>query len=173
VAAAFIDGIAPVIGAGKLAGILFQFPQRFHRTIANRNYLSDALADYRDLPLAVEFRHGSWQHPAVLAGMRERSISLVVPDVPDVPALFHCPAVATNRTGYLRLHSRDVSKWYGEEGADRYDYSYDPRELSELVTAWEQAGDPMDEVYVFFNNCNRGQAAQNAESMRRILEQIP
>lgn len=26
-------------------------------------------------------------------------------------------------------------------------------------------------LYLFFNNCHRGQAAKNAESMKRIIEQ--
>jgi uncharacterized protein YecE (DUF72 family) len=108
----------------------------------------------------------------VLDGLRQRSVTLVVPDVPDLPGLYASPAAATTHTGYLRLHSRDASKWYGEGSTDRYDYSYDPRELSELVAQWEAVDEPMDEVYVFFNNCHHGQAAQNAEAMRRILEQI-
>ena len=36
---AFRDGIAPVAAAGKLAGVLLQWPQRFHRTIENRKFL--------------------------------------------------------------------------------------------------------------------------------------
>lgn len=172
VAAAFLEGIAPVVEAGKLAGVLLQFPQRFHRTVEARRYLSDLLSDYDHLPLAAEFRHASWQHPAVLQGLRQRGVSLVVPDVPDLRGLFRSPAAATNSTGYLRLHSRDATKWYGEGATDRYDYSYDVDELSGLVAQWEAADEPMDEVYVFFNNCHHGQAAQNAEALRRILKQV-
>ena len=35
---AFMDGIQPAIDAGKLAGVLLQFPQRFHRTIEDFGY---------------------------------------------------------------------------------------------------------------------------------------
>ena len=172
VAPAFREGLAPLIEAGKLAGVLFQFPQRFHRTVANRAFLADALADLADLPLAVEFRHGSWRHPSVLQGLTERNVTLVVPDVPDLPDLYRTAPVATTKTGYLRLHSRDASKWYAPEGADRYDYSYSSQELAEILGAWEALDEPMDEVYVFFNNCHHGQAAQNAEALRRVLGQI-
>ncbi len=172
VAEAFLDGIAPAVEAGKLAGVLLQFPQSFHRTVANRWYLGDVLADMSAVPLAVEFRHGSWAHPSVFEGLRARGATLVVPDVPEVPGLFSIPASATTATGYLRLHSRDAAKWHGPAGTDRYDYSYDERELTQLVRQWEELDEPMDEVYVFFNNCHHGQAARNAEAMRRILEQI-
>ena len=168
----FLDGIAPAIEAGKLAGVLLQFPQRFHRTIANRQYLGEVLADLSAVPLAVEFRHGSWVHPSVVQGLRARAVTLVVPDVPDVPGLFRTPAAATTPTGYLRLHSRDAGKWHGPAGTDRYDYSYNPEELGRIVREWEDLDEPMDEVYLFFNNCHHGQAAQNAEAMRRILGQI-
>ncbi|MGB2824605.1 MAG: DUF72 domain-containing protein [Phycisphaerae bacterium] len=168
----FMEGIAPMREAGKLAGLLFQFPQRFHRTIANRKFLAAVLEDYKDLPTAVEFRHGSWEDPSVLGSLRERNVTLVVPDVPDVSGLFRMGAAATTRTGYLRLHSRDAGKWYGGQGADRYDYSYSPKELEEIVEAWEDLDEPMDEVYTFFNNCHHGQAAQNAAALRRILGQI-
>ncbi len=169
---AFRDGIAPMVEAGKLAGVLLQFPQRFHRTVANRRYLAQVVADLRDLPLAVEFRHGSWEHPAVVAGLRERNVTLVVPDVPDLPGLFHVGAAATTRTGYLRLHSRNAGKWYAKDGTDRYDYGYSHEELTDILEAWEGLDEPMDEVYAFFNNCHHGQAAQNAEALRRILGQI-
>ena len=79
VAGAFLEGIAPLVEAGRLAGVLLQFPQRFHRTAANRKYLAAALEDLRSVPLAVEFRHASWDHDSVLAGMRERNVTLAVP----------------------------------------------------------------------------------------------
>jgi len=170
---AFLDGIAPMREAGKLAGLLLQFPQRFHRTIANRKFLSGVLGDYADLPAAVEFRHASWSDPAVTKSLAQRNVTLVVPDVPALGGLYRVGlAAATTRTGYLRLHSRDASKWYGPDGTDRYDYSYSTDELAEIVRAWEDLDEPMDEVYTFFNNCHHGQAAQNAEALRRILAQI-
>ncbi|HUS92771.1 MAG TPA: DUF72 domain-containing protein [Phycisphaerae bacterium] len=168
----FLAGVEPMREAGKLAGLLFQFPQRFHRTIANRKYLAAVLGDYEHLPCAVEFRHASWEHPSVPDGLRERNVTIVIPDVPALPGLFRMGAAATSKTGYLRLHSRDAEKWYGPEGADRYDYSYRPEELTELVEAWEDLDESMDEIYAFFNNCHHGQAAQNAESLRRILGQV-
>jgi len=58
------------------------------------------------------------------------------------------------------------------EGADRYDYSYSEQEIRDLLGQWEAMEGPLGQVYAFFNNCHRGQAARNAEAMRRVLGQI-
>ena len=171
VAGAFLEALAPMRASGKLAGVLLQFPQSFHRTVAGRKYLDAALGDFDGVPRAVEFRHRSWESPAVFAGLRDRDVTLVVPDAPDLPGLFRPPPTVTNATGYLRLHSRNAEKWYAG-GPERYDYDYGPEELAELATAWSQLAEPADRVFAFFNNCHRGQAAANAEAFRRIVEEI-
>jgi len=172
VAAEFIENIAPLRAADRLAGVLLQFPQSFHRTVANRKYLAGALADFAPLPLAVEFRHRSWQHAATAEGLRQRNVTLVIPDVPEIPDLYHSPPAATTTTGYLRLHSRDASKWYGAGGADRYDYSYSRDELVEFIRQWSELDEPLAQIFAFFNNCHHGQAAENAEAFRRLLEEM-
>jgi len=171
VAGEFIENIAPLTEAGKLAGVLLQFPQSFHRTVANRTYLAGALADFAPLPLAVEFRHGSWAHPAAAEGLRQRHITLVVPDVPDIRDLYHSPAAATTSTGYLRLHSRAAGKWYAG-AAERYDYDYSETELRKIIRQWSELDEPLGQIFAFFNNCHHGQAAQNAEAFRRLLEEM-
>lgn len=167
----FIDNLAPLRDSNKLAGVLLQFAQSFHRTVDNRKYLAGVIDDFSALPVAVEFRHRSWEHPSTGQGLRDRNATLVVPDVPDIDGLFHCPAAVTSRTGYLRLHSRNADLWYAG-AAERYDYSYTDEQLRELLDEWSRLEETVDRTYAFFNNCHRGQAAQNAESFRRILGQI-
>ena len=79
----FLAALEPLSEADKLAGVLMQFPQSFHRTAANRQYLAKALADFAAVPVAVEFRHNSWQAAQTLAGLRERNVTLVIPDAPE------------------------------------------------------------------------------------------
>lgn len=171
VAGRFIEGIEPMQAAGKLAGVLLQFPQSFHRTAENRRYLADVIEDFAPVPLAVEFRQNSWQHESTLDGLRERGVTLVIPDVPDIAGLFHHPAAATTRTGYLRLHSRDGGKWYAG-GGQRYDYNYSQQQMEALIADWNELAGGVDRVYAFFNNCHGGQAAHNAEAFAGILEQL-
>lgn len=167
----FIEDLSPLCAHDKLAGVILQFPQSFRRDDANRLYLAHALDEMRAVPLAVEFRHASWDHPATVQGLRECGVALVVPDEPPIESLYHPQPTATAPAGYLRLHSRDADKWYsGRE--DRYDYLYSEKELREVLGQWSHLQQPVDKVYAFFNNCHRGQAAQNAEAFKRILEQM-
>lgn len=171
IAREFLDAVTPLREQGKLAGLLMQFPQSFHRTVENRMYLSQAIEDYQSVPLAVEFRHSSWEHPSTAEGLRTRGVTLVIPDVPPVRGLYRAPATATTPRGYLRLHSRDAGKWY-VGAAERYDYEYKDDELRSLAESWNNLAEQLDEVYVFFNNCHSGKAAANAAAFRRVVGQI-
>ena len=76
VAGQFLAALEPMRQAGKLAGVLMQFPQSFHRTVESRKYLDAALGDFAAAPLAVEFRHRSWEQAATFDGLRARGVSL-------------------------------------------------------------------------------------------------
>lgn len=169
-AAEFLDGLGPLSGSGKLAGVLLQFPQRLHRTIANRKYLAAVAEDFASVPLAVEFRHASWDHPSVPAGLKDRNITLVVPDVPPIESLYRPHPALTTDTGYLRLHSRNAANWYGSM-AERYDYAYSKEELRAILDGWSELVGNVRRMFCFFNNCNRGGAAANALEMRDLLLQ--
>ena len=162
----FLEALGPMQARGQLAGLLLQYPQSFHRTVANRRALQWALEAFASVPAAVEFRHGSWDHPATFEGLQERGVTLVVPDVPDIGSLFRPRAMLTSRTGYLRLHSRLSTSWYAG-GAERYDYDYSDEELRGLCSTWNSLADQAERIFVFFNNCRHGQAAKNA---RRFME---
>jgi uncharacterized protein YecE (DUF72 family) len=162
----FLEALEPMQARGQLAGVLLQYPQIFHRTVANRRALQGALEAFASVPAAVEFRHGSWDYPATFEGLRERAVTLVVPDVPDIGSLFRPKATLTSRTGYLRLHSRASAQWY-VGAAERYDYSYRDEELQALAADWSHLAEQADRIFVFFNNCRHGQAAKNA---RRFME---
>jgi len=165
-AAEFLANLEPLRAGSRLAGVLMQFPQNFHRTVANRQVLQNTVEDFKAVPLAVEFRHGSWDHPATYEGLRDRGLTLVVPDVPPLGDLFHTEATVTSRIGYLRLHSRNAALWYAG-AVQRYDCDYKDEELDELVRTWTALADAAERIFVFFNNCRHGQAAKNA---RRFME---
>lgn len=168
----YLAGVEPLVEANKLAGVLLQFPQSFHRTAQNRAYLAAAIDDFSSVPLAVEFRHHSWDQPATEEGLRERNVTLVVPDVPELAGLYRRGGpVVTTATGYLRLHSRNAANWY-RGGTQRYDYNYDEGELAAILADWSAVEGEVDKVYTFFNNCHGGQAARNAETFRKLVGQI-
>jgi uncharacterized protein YecE (DUF72 family) len=169
VAGEFIDSLQPMRDRGKLAGVLMQFPQSFHRTAANRQYLYAAIEDFSAaaVPVAVEFRHCSWDVPATAEGLRQQDVTLVVPDVPPLEGLYRPAPTVTSATGYLRLHSRNADKWYA--GGQRYDYDYGDGELEAIGDQWAALAEQAGCVFVFFNNCHHAQAARNAQRFAEIV----
>ncbi len=167
----FMENLSPLQDAGKLAGVLLQFPQSFHRSTETRKYLSKTVSMMSKVPLAVEFRHASWDKPETLDGLRQQGVSLVVPDVPYIPSLYRPAPCATTETAYIRLHSRNEAGWYGGM-AERYNYSYSDQELRLLLDHWKPILQDVHKVYAFFNNCHYAQAAYNAQRLAEILEEV-
>ncbi len=161
-------GLQPFVDAGTLKSLVVQFPQSFHYTEKNSDYMLrvfDALADYR---ISVEFRHRSWFSPDVNETLRERKVSLITVDVPDIPALYPSVPLVTGDIGYVRLHSRNAENWYGTEL--RYDYNYSEEELKECLSLLETISKSTKNIFMFFNNCENAQAALNARRMKEIIQ---
>ncbi len=164
----FLGALRPMREAGKLAGVLFQFPQSFRNAAENRAYLNAVARQFAGLTLAVEFRDRSWASEAVYGFLESNNLNLVAVDEPQISTLFPPLGRATGDVGYLRLHSRDGSKWYGA-GGERYDYDYSAAELREWLPRLKEIARRASRLYIYFNNCYRGQAARNARAFEKIL----
>ncbi|HEY6572699.1 MAG TPA: DUF72 domain-containing protein [Candidatus Eisenbacteria bacterium] len=111
---AFAQAIEPVRAAGKLQGLLAQFPYSFHRTPENERFLSALKARLPEAPLFVEFRHRSWVEDGVWERLDAEGIGYVSVDEPDLPGLVPPIARVTGaeRIGYVRLHGRNRENWW-------------------------------------------------------------
>ena len=69
---AFTESVKPLLEAGKFGCLLAQFPNSFHNTPGNRQYLADLCGRFSDHPLVVEFRNRAWLKDEVFAFLRER-----------------------------------------------------------------------------------------------------
>jgi uncharacterized protein YecE (DUF72 family) len=165
----FKASITPLMESGKLYGVLAQFPFRFRNTPENREYLRRCRERMPDVPYFVEFRHKSWLTPQVGELLKEHQLGFVSVDEPKLEGLLPSRATATTDTGYIRLHGRNAAQWW-QGGPERYDYSYSEEELREWVEHIRRLIEKARKVYVFFNNCHHGQAAQNAKTMKGMLE---
>ncbi|MFW6107476.1 MAG: DUF72 domain-containing protein [bacterium] len=168
----FNDAVAPAREAGRLAGILFQFPYSFHNTQRNRRYLACLADDFPHDPLVVEFRNAQWAKDAALGFLRHHGLGYCCVDEPDLEGLMPRAAVATAPVAYVRFHSRDASKWYEGGGKERYNYLYGRDELEEWVPKTQKLAEKAEDVYIFFNNCHAGHAAVNAEQFKQLLADI-
>lgn len=165
----FRESIVPLVDSGKLCGVLAQFPFRFRNTPENQEYLRRCRERMPDVPYFVEFRHRSWLTPEVGELLREHQLGFVSVDEPKLEGLLPSRATVTTDTGYIRLHGRNAATWW-QGGPERYDYSYSEEELKAWVERIKRLIEKARKVYVFFNNCHNGQAAQNAKTMKKMLE---
>jgi uncharacterized protein YecE (DUF72 family) len=165
---AFRQAVEELRRGDRLLGLLCQLPQSSHHIPKHRAWverLARAFAGYR---LAVEFRHRSWFRPEIPGWLREHDVDLVAVDVPNLPGLYPRSLVQSSSRVYIRFHSRNAANWYRSD-KERYDYDYADTALSEWIDALRRTADRTDQVLLLFNNCQRSQAAANAQRMRELL----
>lgn len=163
------EGIMPLMD--RLVAVLVQLPPDFDRSLGNRRYLAELLDGLEGLPVAVEFRHGSWAVDSVFAELERRKVTLVTVDVPQMVNLFPPLDVVTNpQLIYARFHGRNVAGWRTSNMQKKFDYDYSNEELE----AWrEQYLVPMttgaERGVVYFNNHVRAQAPNNGQRLEKLL----
>jgi uncharacterized protein YecE (DUF72 family) len=186
----FREALEPLRSAGKLGGILFQFPPYVVPRESSVDYLEWAVEQLDgDLPL-VEFRHRSWYEEDQLAetlGLLERlGAAHVVVDAPKVEAKNVPPTVlaVTAPWTYVRFHGRNAETWNvrGRSAAERFDYLYSEEELRDWVEPLRELAEQAEQAFALFNNNNRSpgpdgrpvaQAAWNADMLKKLLAEAP
>lgn len=168
-AAALRAGLEPLLAAGKLDGLLAQFPWSFRHNARNRGHLTALRRTLPEAPLFVEFRHASWAAAETWRLLRDHGLGYTIVDEPPLPGLMPPVVALTAACGYLRLHGRNAQRWWRGSGAERYDYRYAAPELRGWLPRLQALAARAEKVYVLFNNCHGGQAAQNAQLMQQLL----
>jgi uncharacterized protein YecE (DUF72 family) len=186
----FREALEPLRSAGKLGGILFQFPPYVVPRESSVDYLKWAVEQLEgDLPL-VEFRHRSWyeddQVAETLALLERLGAAHVVVDAPKVEAKNVPPTVlaVTAPWTYIRFHGRNADTWNvrGRSAAERFDYLYSEEELAEWVEPLRELAEQAEQAFALFNNNNRSpgpdgrpvaQAAWNADMLKQLLAEAP
>ncbi len=177
-AAAFADALSPLRRSGKLGLLVFQFPPWFHYSPANLDRIHECKRHASGMPVAVEFRHGSWLTPkradGVFRFLREHGITYIAADEPQYGSLATVPFLpeVTTDIAYFRFHGRNRETWLknGIETSLRYAYEYSEDELMEFRPAVVKADTTARKTYVMFNNCRRGYAVRNARRMKEMVQ---
>ncbi len=168
--AAFAEGIAPMAEAGVLGCVLYQFPWSFRYSKENLLYVNSLGTLVPLAPAVVEFRNVSWAREDVYSALRDSGTGFCCVDEPNLRGLFPKVSLVTSRQAYVRFHGRNAAKWFNHKEAwERYDYLYTDEELMPWVEKIRDMESKAEEVYVFYNNCHRGQAALNAARMQELL----
>jgi uncharacterized protein YecE (DUF72 family) len=164
------EAIEPMLVAKQLEAVLFQFPEYFYYTPDNRRYLDKLLTEFTGIPSVVEFRNNQWGNNRVIEGLKKRKIAYASTDLPESDRLPAVLDVATSTLSYFRLHGRNTEKWWGSNSRDRYDYLYNEAELEGVAKRINLLLSKTDRLLVYFNNHAKGQAPQNAQMLKKILE---
>jgi uncharacterized protein YecE (DUF72 family) len=155
----YYERIMPLVEAGKLGPVVWQFPATFRREDDALERVASALELVPPGRHCFEFRHQSWFHPETYALLRDHDAALVIGDHPKWPFQAH---ELTAGWTLVRLH-------HGRRGRRG---NYSPSELDEWarrIAAWRRRA----EVFVYFNNDWEGFAVENARRLKRLLRQSP
>jgi uncharacterized protein YecE (DUF72 family) len=160
----------------------FLFTAKLHRGFTHEResgdpdrdafHLEETLGRLETLPLAVEFRHASWNTDGaqqLLSRHRAAFVNIDQPALSDnLPATEH----VTAPIAYFRFHGRNADKWFGPDTSneERYNYLYSARELDPWVSRIRDAAERAPGgVYAILNNHFRGQAVANALELQAVL----
>lgn len=169
----FRAGIDPLVSAGKLGALLAQFPPSFKDTPASRAYLAQLLRAFGDYPVAVELRHRSWSDAFGDTLSLLNSFNAAWAQIDEPKFKF---SIRQNRLPnvrgfyYMRLHGRNVAKWWHHEHRDdRYDYLYSAEELKEFAEDAGAARALVKKAYLYTNNHFSAKSVVNAVMLKAQL----
>jgi uncharacterized protein YecE (DUF72 family) len=164
----FLAALEPLRAAGKLGGILMQFPPYVVPKPASYEYLEWAGEQLAGHEMLVELRHKSWfQQPGeTLSFLEAHRMTYVTVDAPPdvIPLVVGC----TSETAYVRFHGRNRDTWFKRTGsaAERFDYLYSRGELREWAGTLRELEGRAKVVYAMFNNNGR---SPGTEAPRDLL----
>jgi uncharacterized protein YecE (DUF72 family) len=173
-----LDGIDPLVEAGKLGALLCQFPWSFKNDDAGREWLVNILMTFRDYPLVIEVRHQSWDIPETYDFLNKYGVGIASIDQPVIGQSIKPMDVLTGNLGYIRMHGRNYKAWFPKKKTEqlseddkfaRYNYLYAEEEIDEWIEKIQTIAEDARETYVVLNNHPQGQAVCNAMQIRAKL----
>jgi uncharacterized protein YecE (DUF72 family) len=169
------QALAPLIAAGKLGCMLFQFPRWFTARRGHIDYLK-RLRDRSDWPMAVEFRGGGWMtdndRAETLALLEKLNFAYVVVDEPQGFRSSTPPVVAsTGPLAIVRFHGQNAETYEKPNitVAERFRYLYTEDELKGWVAPIQSLAQRADRVHVLMNNCYGDYGVRNARQLAELL----
>jgi uncharacterized protein YecE (DUF72 family) len=173
----FAFSIQPLVLAGKLGPVTFQFPPWFHPRNENYDYILECKAKLPGYRLAIEFRTGSWLNDEhrenTLRFLKQNDLALVCVDEPQgfkssVPPV----AEAAASFGVVRFHGRNRENWERKNITinEKYNYLYTREELQEWASKIRQMGSKAEEIFIIFKNKHRDFPIRNARQMMELLD---
>lgn len=175
----FRDALEPLVAAGKLGAVFIQFPRWVFPSNEARDLIL-ATRERLDLPIAVEFRHGSWFNEKnaerTVKFLQEHKIPYVAVDEPQGFKSSVPPVVVQTSSdlAVFRFHGRNKENWEKKDitPAERFRYLYDQDELADWTSKIAAVAKEAKETHVIYNNCFSNYGTTNAREAARLLEEL-
>ena len=170
--------VAPLVAAGQLKTVLFQFPPYFDASPQDIEYLRLVRLWMGNLPIAIELRNQTWYRPgtlkSLLAFCRELHFTLVAADEPHgtVTSVPFVLATTNPDLVMMRLHGQNTEGWINQGKSWRKTrtlYKYSSAELQAFCDQINQLTPQPKELCVVFNNNSGKDAAPNALQLQKML----
>ena len=171
--------VAPLVAAGQLKTVLFQFPPYFDASPQDIEYLRLVRLWMGNLPIAIELRNQTWYRPGTLKSLltfcRELHFTLVAADEPHgtVTSVPFVLATTNPDLVMMRLHGQNTEGWINQGKSWRKTrtlYKYSPAELQAFCDQINQLTPQPKELCVIFNNNSGKDAAPNALQLQKMLD---
>ncbi|BCJ69866.1 DUF72 domain-containing protein [Polymorphospora rubra] len=169
----FLSALDPLVDAGKLGAVLFQFPPWYAISRVHKDYLVEVRDRCRPLRAVFEFRHESWfkgpNRDETLDFLREHHLPYVAVDMPQGHRSSVPPVLAaTADLAVVRFHGHS-DKWTSRDIHEKFGYDYSDRELRDWAPKLRELADSADRTHVLMNNCYRDYAQRNAQTLTELL----
>jgi uncharacterized protein YecE (DUF72 family) len=170
----FFSALDPLAQAGKLGGILFQFPPWFTIRRDNKQFVLECAHRCAPIPALVELRNASWfdgdNADETLELLSRNEIPYVAVDMPQghrssVPPVLR----ATAPVSAMRFHGHSP-QWTSKDIHEKFGYHYSDAELAQWAPRLARLAEDSDRTYVLLNNCYRDYAQTNATRLIELLD---
>ena len=168
----------PLRAADRLGAVILQFPPWFEAGSAGREYLGRVREELPDLPLAVEFRHPTWQVPvnydSTLETLIELEIGTVVADFPSETEEWYPPFDTTtvDDLALIRLHGQNADGWARtlQAPAEAVAYTYNEGSLTPWVARVRALSLEAAEVHVLVGTAPPDAALAGAKALAEAVD---
>jgi uncharacterized protein YecE (DUF72 family) len=169
--------LQPLRDAGKLGGILLQYPPGLRPSEQALATIAEAQELLPGDELLIEFRQRDWlagsRQEHTLDFLADHGLTYVVVDAPRIegPNVAETVVAHTTPTAYVRFHGRNAATWNrrGRSASERFDHVYEAEELAPWVEALRALSRSCERVYAMFNTNNLDQGPRNAMLLREML----
>jgi uncharacterized protein YecE (DUF72 family) len=175
----FREALEPLVKAGKLGAVFVQFPKWVFPSHEARELMLETRQRLK-LPIAVEFRHGSWFNEKnaerTVRFLEENKIPYVAVDEPQGFKSSVPPVIipTSEELAIFRFHGRNAENWEKKEitPAERFRYLYDEDELADWTPKIAAVARKTKETHAVYNNCFSNYGTTNAQEAARLLAEM-